>query len=43
MFFVTPQYWLLALFLSAFGVLIKVASKVGLIGVLGREEFKREK
>ena len=43
MFFVTPQYWLLALFLSAFGVLIKVASKVGLIGVMGREEFKREK
>ncbi len=43
MFFVTPQYWLLALFLSAFGVLIKVASKMGLIGVMAREEFKREK
>ncbi|MGB9979470.1 EhaG family protein [Methanobacterium sp.] len=43
MFFVTPQYWLLALFLSAFGVLIKVASKMGLIGIMGREEFKREK
>lgn len=42
-FFVTPQYWLLGLFMSACGVLIKVASKVGLIGVMGREEFKREK
>ncbi len=42
-FFVTPQYWLLALFLSAFGVMIKVASKMGLIGIMGREEFKREK
>ncbi len=42
-FFVAPQYWLLGLFMSAFGVLIKVASKVGLIGVMGREEFKREK
>jgi len=40
--FVTP-YWLLGLFMSAFGVLIKVASKAGLVGVLGREEFKREK
>ena len=42
-FFVAPQYWLLGLFMSAFGVLVKVASKVGLIGVMGREEFKREK
>ncbi len=42
-FFAVPQLWLLALFMSAFGVLIKVASKVGLIGILGREEFKREK
>ncbi|MGB9936905.1 MAG: EhaG family protein [Methanobacterium sp.] len=42
-FFVLPQYWLLGLFMSACGVLVKVASKVGLIGVIGREEFKREK
>lgn len=42
-FFVTPQYWLLGLFMSACGVLVKVASKVGLIGIMGREEFKREK
>lgn len=42
-FFVTPQYWLLGLFMSSCGILIKVASKAGLIGVMGREEFKREK
>lgn len=42
-FFVFPQYWLLGLYMSAFGVLIKVASKVGLVGIMGREEFKREK
>lgn len=42
-FFVTPQYWLLGLFMSSCGILVKVASKVGLIGVMGREEFKREK
>ncbi len=43
LFFVAPQYWLLGLFLSACGIMVKVASKVGLIGVMGREEFKREK
>lgn len=42
-FFVAPNYWLLALFLAAFGIFIKVAFKVGLIGVLGREEFKKDK
>lgn len=41
-FFVAPNYWLLALFLAAFGVFIKVTFKVGLIGVMGREEFKKE-
>lgn len=41
-FFVAPDYWLLALFLAAFGIFIKVAFKVGLIGVIGREEFKKE-
>jgi energy-converting hydrogenase A subunit G len=41
-FFVAPEYWLLGLFMSAFGILIKVASKMGLIGVMAREEFKRE-
>lgn len=42
LFFVFPQYWLLALFLAAFGVFIKVAFKAGLIGVLGREEFNKK-
>ena len=41
-FFVAPNYWLLALFLAAFGIFIKVAFKAGLIGVIGREEFKKE-
>lgn len=41
-FFVAPEYWLLGLFMSAFGILLKVASKMGLIGVMAREEFKRE-
>ncbi|EKQ54303.1 MAG: putative membrane protein [Methanobacterium sp. Maddingley MBC34] len=41
-FFVFPQFWLLALFLAAFGVFIKVTFKMGLIGVIGREEFKKE-
>ncbi|MDP1552043.1 MAG: EhaG family protein [Methanobacteriaceae archaeon] len=40
--FVAPQYWLLGLFMSSFGVLIKVASKMGLIGVMAREEFNRK-
>lgn len=42
-FFVAPDYWLLGLFLAAFGIFIEVAYKAGLIGVIGREEFKREK
>lgn len=42
LFFIVPPLWLLALFLAAFGILLKVASKAGLIGVMGREEFKRE-
>ena len=41
-FFVAPNYWLLALFLSAFGVFIKVTFKASLVGVMGREEFKKE-
>jgi energy-converting hydrogenase A subunit G len=41
-FFVFPQYWLLGLFLAAFGIFIKVAFKAGLVGVMGREEFKKE-
>ncbi|MCQ2976803.1 MAG: EhaG family protein [archaeon] len=41
-FFVAPQYWLLSLFLAAFGLFLKVASKMGLIGILMREEFGRK-
>ena len=42
LFFVAPQYWVLALFLAACGLLLKVASKVGLIGLLMREDIDRE-
>ena len=41
LFFMIPQYWLLSLFLAAFGLLLKVASKMGLIGILMREEYGR--
>jgi energy-converting hydrogenase A subunit G len=40
--FVFPSYWLLGLMLAAFGVFIKVAFKAGLIGVMNREEFRKE-
>ena len=42
LFFTTPQYWLLSLFLAACGLLLKVASKVGLIGLLMREDIDKE-
>ena len=42
LFFVAPQYWLLSLFLAACGLLLKVASKVGLIGLLMREDIDKE-
>lgn len=41
-FFVAPQYWLLCLFLAACGLLLKVATKVGLIGILMREEYGKK-
>ena len=41
-FFILPQYWLLSLFLAALGLLLKVASKIGLIGILMREEYGRK-
>jgi energy-converting hydrogenase A subunit G len=40
--FVFPTAWLLGLMLAAFGIFIKVAFKAGLIGVMNREEFKKE-
>lgn len=42
LFFVAPQYWLLSLFLTACGLLLKVASKIGLIGLLMREDIDKE-
>ena len=41
-FFILPQYWLLSLFLAALGLLLKVASKIGLIGIMMREEYGRK-
>jgi len=42
LFFIAPQYWLIALFMAACGLVLKVASKLGLIGTMMREEYKRE-
>ncbi|MBE6508076.1 MAG: DUF2105 domain-containing protein [Methanobrevibacter sp.] len=42
LFFVTPQYWLFSLFLVACGLLLKVATKVGLMGLLMKEDIDRE-
>jgi len=42
LFFVAPEYWILSLFMAALGLVLKVASKIGLIGNLMREEYKRE-
>lgn len=39
LFFVSPDLWILALFFSALGLLIKVSSKLSLIGFLAREEI----
>jgi energy-converting hydrogenase A subunit G len=42
LFFIAPEYWLLSLFMAACGLVLKVASKLGLIGAMMREEYKRE-
>ena len=42
LFFLLPQYWFLSLFLAALGLLLKVASKIGLIGIMMREEYGRK-
>ena len=42
LFFVAPDLWVLSLFLAACGLLLKVASKVGLIGLLMREDIDKE-
>ena len=42
LFFIAPQLWLVGLLLAALGLLLKVASKIGLIGILMREEFGKK-
>ncbi len=41
LYFIAPEYWLIALFMSGGGIIIKVALKLGLLGILGREEYNR--
>ena len=42
LFFVVPSLWVLSLFVVSCGLLLKVASKVGLIGLLMREDIDKE-
>jgi energy-converting hydrogenase A subunit G len=42
LFFIAPELWLLSLFMAACGLVLKVASKIGLVGTMMREEYKRE-
>ncbi|MDK2781839.1 MAG: energy-converting hydrogenase subunit [Archaeoglobi archaeon] len=42
LFFISPELWLFALFLSGGGLVIKVATKFGLIGVEGRDSMRGE-
>ena len=42
LFFVAPSLWVLSLFVVSCGLLLKVASKVGLIGLLMKEDIDRE-
>lgn len=42
LFFLMPKLWLVSLLLAACGLFLKVASKVGLVGVLMREDIDRE-
>jgi len=41
LYFLNPQLWLVALFMSGGGIIIKVALKFGLLGILNREEFNK--
>ncbi|MCF0226577.1 MAG: EhaG family protein [Methanobrevibacter sp.] len=40
--FLVPGYWLIGLLLAACGLLLKVASKIGLIGAIMKEDIDRE-
>ena len=42
LFFVSPHLWILSLFMAACGLLLKVASKIGLIGLLMKEDIDKE-
>lgn len=42
LFFIAPDLWVLSLLIVACGLLLKVASKVGLIGLLMKEDIDRE-
>ncbi|MDI9624270.1 MAG: DUF2105 family protein [Methanothermobacter sp.] len=41
LYFLNPRLWLVALFMSGGGIVIKVALKFGLLGILNREEFNK--
>ncbi|BDH80100.1 MAG TPA: DUF2105 family protein [Methanothermobacter sp.] len=41
LYFLNPRLWLVALFMSGGGIIIKVALKFGLLGILNREEFNK--
>ncbi|MEG3224558.1 MAG: hypothetical protein BME94_03285 [Methanobacteriales archaeon Met13] len=40
-YFLDPNLWLIALFMCGGGIIIKVALKLGLLGILGREEYNK--
>jgi len=42
LFFIAPELWLFALFLSGGGLVVKVATKFGLIGVEGKDSMRGE-
>jgi len=42
LFFIAPELWLISLFMASFGLILKVATKIGLIGSIMKEEFRRE-
>ncbi|HIH62647.1 MAG TPA: DUF2105 family protein [Methanobacteriales archaeon] len=41
LYFLNPRLWLVALFMSGGGIIVKVALKFGLLGILNREEFNK--
>jgi len=41
LYFLNPRLWLVALFMSGGGIVVKVALKFGLLGILNREEFNK--